>query len=343
MPLIVILSMFVEWKIGSCLFPVIYPLISGVPVVSVKEVGTPSGAGAGAASMEPWNVSEETAAILAEQEAQQKEKYTLHMTDQTVLLGAETGAEFAIVVNSDDNEILAAKSSEQKMYPASMTKVMTVLTAAENISKKDLDDHYTITLDDLYAAYNNDCSAVGFLEGDVVTVRDLFYGTILPSGADAASGLANYVAGSNDAFAELMNEEAKKLGISETTHFTNPVGYFSKENYTTAHDMAIIMKAAMENEITRPVMGERTYRTSPTQGYPEGASLSNRFLRHADRKEVPGEFSGAKTGYVDESGFCAVSSFISSAGGNNICVTGRGWGRDYTINEHARLYSTYAK
>ena len=132
-----------------------------------------------------------------------------------------------------------------------MTKLLTILVAAEHISEEQLDDTFTMTIDITDYSYVNDCSNVGFLVDEKVPVRDLFYGTILPSGGDAAVGLATYVAGSHEAFVDMMNEKLEELGISESAHFTNCVGLYDVNHYCTIYDMAIIMKAALQNELCR--------------------------------------------------------------------------------------------
>ena len=99
-----------------------------------------------------------------------------------------------------------------------------LLVAAEHI--ENLDDTVTITIDITDYCYVNDCSVVGFALDEVVPVRELLYGTILPSGADAALALAKYVAGSQEAFVALMNEKLEELGLSDTAHFTNCVGLY---------------------------------------------------------------------------------------------------------------------
>ena len=91
---------------------------------------------------------------------------------------------------------------------------------------------------------SNDCSGVGFEKGESVTVKDLLYGTVLPSGADAALGLAYYVAGSQEEFVTLMNQKLDELGLSETAHFTNCVGIYDADHYCTLYDLAVIMRAA---------------------------------------------------------------------------------------------------
>ena len=113
-----------------------------------------------------------------------------------------------------------------------MTKVLTILVAAEHISEADLDDTFTMTQEITDYAYVNDCSTVGFLDGEKVPVRDLFYGTALHSGGDAAVGLATYVAGSQEAFVDMMNQKLEELGIADSTHFTNCVGAFMMKRIT---------------------------------------------------------------------------------------------------------------
>lgn len=100
----------------------------------------------------------------------------------------------AIFIGLRKKEILAQRAARQVIDPASMTKILTVLVAAEQIEEKNLDDKVMITIDITDYSYSNDCSSVGFAKNERVTVRDLFYGTILPSGADAALALATYVA-----------------------------------------------------------------------------------------------------------------------------------------------------
>lgn len=151
----------------------------------------------------------------------------------------------------DAGTILAGKDALKRMIPASMTKIFTVLVAAENIKPEQLDELVTISIDATDFSYSNDCSNTGYEVDEQVTVRDLFYGTILPSGADSAVSLATYVAGSQEAFVDMMNQELEKMGLSENTHFTNCVGIYNDDHYSTPYDMAMILKAAMDNDLCR--------------------------------------------------------------------------------------------
>jgi D-alanyl-D-alanine carboxypeptidase (penicillin-binding protein 5/6) len=246
----------------------------------------------------------------------------------------------AILINEADGTIVAQRDAMTKIYPASMTKVLTVLVAAEHIT--DLDDEFTITIEITDYAYSHDCSSVGFLDGETVTVRDLFYGTVLPSGGDAALGLAMYVAGSQEAFVELMNEKLEELGIADTAHFTNCIGLYDDNHYCTAYDMAVIMKAAVENELCREVLSEHTYTTSSTEQHPDGITISNWFLRRIEDKDSGGLVLCGKTGFVNQSGSCAVSYYISDSGVPYICVTADTYSSWRCLYDHVAIYNAYA-
>lgn len=255
----------------------------------------------------------------------------------------KVASEFGILVELDNGEVVAGKKSLEQMYPASMTKVMTVLVAAEHISEDKLDDPVTITIEATDYSWAHKCSNVGFLVDEVVTVRDLFYGTILPSGGDAAYALACYVAGSHEAFVDMMNEKVEELGLSKTTHFTNCVGIYDKEHYTTPYDMAVIMKAAVENDFIRDVTSLHTYTTSITNEHPDGIVISNWFLRRIEDKLKSGVVVSAKTGFVNQSGCCAVSYYLSETNKPYICVTGNAFSSWRAIYDHQYIYETYTK
>lgn len=251
-------------------------------------------------------------------------------------------ATHAILVDVSTDTIVAKRGAYDIISPASMTKVLTVLVAAEQITEAELDNPFTITLEITDYAYVNDCSSVGFLEGEVVTVRDLFYGTVLPSGGDAAAGLATYIAGSQEAFVELMNEKLEELGLADTAHFTNCVGLYDKNHYCSIYDMAIIMKAAMENEMCREFLSAKRYTTTATEQHPEGIEISNWFLRRIEDKDTGGEVIGAKTGYVVESKNCAVS--YGTFGEDDtlyICVTAGSHSSWRCIYDQVEIYTKY--
>lgn len=292
--------------------------------------------------METQTESEETTTEAETEEMTEESSQALKVVkDSKIIQLADLISEYALVVNANTQEIVAFKAPNAQINPASMTKIFTILVAAEHISEEDWDDTFTITLEHTDYAFVHDCSTAGFLDEEVVTVRDLFYGTILPSGGEAAYALACYVAGSHDAFVELMNQKLEELGLAKTSHFTNSVGLYHKEHYTTVYDMAVIMKAVMDNPLCKEVISSRTYNTSVTNKHPEGILLSNWFIRRIEDKDCGGIVKGAKTGFVNQSGNCAVSYGLFGDGEEYICVTAKSTSSWNAISDHVALYRAY--
>ena len=210
-----------------------------------------------------------TQGIQCQTENKAQKVYNAKITEDTMQPGEDVISKHAILIDLDNDTILAQRDASAIINPASMTKILTVLIAAENIGEENLEDTFTITIDITDYSYRNDCSNVGFDVGETVTVRDLLYGTILPSGGDAALGLATYVAGSQEAFVTMMNDKLEELGLSKTAHFTNCIGLYDEEHYCTVYDMAMILEAALDNELCREVLSAHTYTTSETQQHPE--------------------------------------------------------------------------
>lgn len=248
---------------------------------------------------------------------------------------------YAVLIDESTGEIVAQQNARTVISPASMTKILTLLVAAEHVSE--LDDTFTMTIDITDYVYVHDCSAVGFSVGEQIPVKDLFYGTILPSGADAAMALAVYTAGSQEAFVELMNDKLKELGLDETAHFTNCIGLYDEDHHCTVYDMAMILKAAVENDFCREILSAHTYTTAATPEHPEGILISNWFLRRIEDKDTGGEVLCGKTGFVNESGSCAASYQISESGTPYICVTADAHSSWRCIYDHVAMYSLYAK
>lgn len=270
-------------------------------------------------------------------------KYVFTADDSTVSMTSdEFLSEYGIVIRVDDGKVLASKDGFVKMFPASMTKLMTVLTARQYISEAQLDESIAVSQLAIDYDYLHKCSSAGFDANEVVTVRDLFYGTILPSGGDAAYMLALYVAGSHEAFVDMMNENCKALGISETSHFANCVGIYDDANYSTCNDIAVILAAAMDDPILAEILGTRRYTTSLTEEHPEGLDLSNWFLRRIEDKDTGGYVAGAKTGFVNESGSCGASFMQGDDGHMYICVSGKAWSSWRCIYDHVAAYNIYA-
>jgi len=280
-----------------------------------------------------------------ESEPEPEFPYSAKSTSSTSRIGAELSSQHAIVIDLDSDTIIAQKGARTVISPASMTKIMTVLVAAEFITdESQLDDTVTIDLEITDYCYINDCSPAGFLLDEAVPVRDLFYGTILPSGGDAALALARYVGGSHEGFVELMNKKAEELGLSDTARFANCVGIYDENNVCTVYDMAMILQAALDNDLAREVLTTKVYEIPANELHPEGMILSNWFLRRIEDHVSDGmQVLGAKTGYVNESGNCAASYCETDDGGHYICVTANTTSAWQCIRDHIQLYDAYAK
>ena len=280
-------------------------------------------------------------AVAQETETEEPWSFEAHKTEKTEKFLKSVVSSRGILIDVESGDILAAKGAHKRIVPASMTKILTVLVAAEHITPEQMDDKVEITIDITDYSYRNDCSNTGYEVGEKVTVRDLFYGTILPSGADSAVALATYVAGSHEKFVDMMNEKLEEMGLSETTHFTNCVGLYDEDHYSTPYDMAMIIKAATDNEWVREVMSTHTYTTSKTKQHKEGLTVSNWFLRRIEDKDTHGEVLCAKTGFVAQSGSCAASLAADKNGKEYICVTAGSTSSWKCIYDHVELYQKY--
>lgn len=224
-------------------------------------------------------------------------------------------SQYAYVYDPATEQVLLDKASEERMYPASLTKMMTAMVVLDN--NPDLSATVTITDEMLAGLYEANASVVGYTTGASPTVLDLLYGTILPSGADAVNALAFYTAGSIDAFVNLMNEKAAELGMTGT-HFVNPTGLHDDNHYSTCRDMAVLLEYALQNETFRTVFETETY-TDTTGITMEATVLPYTNTNHIN---MPG-FLGDKTGYTLEAGHC-MASYSELNGMNVIIITAQG-------------------
>lgn len=206
-------------------------------------------------------------------------------------------SDYYIAMDAETGQILAGQNYEDPMYPASMTKMMTVLIALDHVS---LSDTITITPDMLAGLTEANASVAGYSEGDEVSAEDLLYGTALPSGADCANALAITSCGSIDAFVKEMNEKAQALDMANT-HFANPTGLHEDDHYSSCHDIAKLVQTGIQNETFRKIFSTTIYYASPTASLPFGLTFySTSILLH----ELNPDLVGGKTGYTLEAGRC---------------------------------------
>ena len=262
-----------------------------------------------------------------------------NFTNNTITLTDEVDAQSAVLIDCATNELLAAKDAQTAYFPASVTKVMSLLVAVENID--DFYDTFTMTYDIMHPLYLQNATIVGFMEDEEVQLMDLLYGAILPSGADATQALAEYVSGSEAAFAELMNERAEEMGL-QNTHFTNTSGLHDPNHYTCALDVAIIMREAMRNPLCRKVLTTHTYMIKPTEHHPDGIPLANAMIgRVKTNQPEGGTVVGGKTGYTDQAGHTMASLAVGDDGHEYVFVSLKGTNKYAATNDAIKVYGMF--
>ena len=215
-----------------------------------------------------------------------------------------TSSEAGIVLNTTDKTVVYSKNPYERLYPASLTKVMTALLVFE---KGGLDETVEVTKDAVIT--ENGASLAGIKPGDQITVRELLYGLLLPSGNDAANALAVYTSGSVDAFVGEMNRKAASLGCAGT-HFVNTNGLSDDQHYTTAYDFCLIFQKALEYPEFREIISTRqhvgNWISSDGTGMAKTWDNSNWYLTKKAASPKGVTVIGGKTGTTRAAGSCLV-------------------------------------
>ena len=211
----------------------------------------------------------------------------------------------AIRIDAETGVVLDEKNPDSVAFPASVTKMMTLLIACEQIS--DYDEVYPLPREIYDTLYYQDLSTAGFECNEPITINDLLYGLQLRSGAECCLGLANRVSGTEAAFVELMNQRAAELGMTNT-HFMNCTGEHDANHYSTVRDMAILLQAGLQNAKFREVFTTNVYQTTPTVTHPGGLIIYSTLSQTMSTMDFEGgTILGGKTGYTSEAGQCLAS------------------------------------
>ncbi|WP_058486906.1 D-alanyl-D-alanine carboxypeptidase family protein [Defluviitalea phaphyphila] len=204
----------------------------------------------------------------------------------------------AILMDAKTGTILYEKNIHKKQYPASITKIMTALLAIEN---GNLEDTITFSKNAVYSIEYGS-SHIGMQEGEQITLKDALYGMFLMSANEVSNGIAEYIDGSIENFAEHMTKRAEELG-AQNTNFVNPHGLHDENHYTTAYDMALIAKEALKYDVFREIIGTITYTIPPTNIVDEPRYLANQH-KLFNNKAYPELYyegcEGGKTGFTNE-------------------------------------------
>ena len=211
----------------------------------------------------------------------------------------------AILVEVSTGRILYEKNSTKQLYPASTTKVMTAILVLEKCNLTDMVTVNETALGNLPSGY----VTCDLQVDEEISVNDLLYALMVKSANDAAYVLAEHVGGSVDAFADMMNIKAREIGCTGT-HFVNPNGVHDDRHYSTAYDLYLITKYAMQNETFRKLVATTEYTLPATNKYPNADrsfTTTNQLLNPESTAYYYKYATGVKTGYTSQAGNCIIS------------------------------------
>ncbi len=267
-----------------------------------------------------------------------------------IIPSANIDASHAALADISTGEIIASRKADETIYPASMTKIMTLIVVAENLPNDAcLKDIITIS-DEVYEEMKRQgASGIGMVAGEKISVESLIYALMLKSDGIAACELARYVAGSEEDFVELMNQKAEKMGLTGT-HFMNPTGLYHANHTSTARDIASIMAYAMNMSLCRRVLLTKSYNApfTTTDGQNKSYYLYHNLTVTLFEKYQPNQPTtvtvlAGKTGFTDESRYCLVTYAETTDGHGYVCVTAESESYATCIEDYITIYNTYAK
>lgn len=212
-------------------------------------------------------------------------------------------ADASIVIDNKTNKILYSKNENKKMYPASTTKILTAILVIEN---SNLDDLVTASYDAIMSIPDG-YSIANIQIGEQLTVEQLLELLLVHSANDAANVLAEFIGGSTDSFVSMMNTIINELGLSDS-HFTNVYGMHNENHYTTAHDLAIIMKYCLKNDTFRKISGQASCSIPSTNKYGTRTYNSTNELLIPNSSSYYKYLTTGKTGFTSQAKECLVSS-----------------------------------
>ena len=247
----------------------------------------------------------------------------------------------AALFDMDDREVLYSKDVFERMYPASITKIMTALVA---IKEGDLKSRVLVTDDAVITEPG--ATLCGIEPGDTLTLEQLLYGLMLPSGNDAGAAIAVHIAGSIEAFSDMMNEEAVRLGATGT-HFVNPHGLNDPDHYTTAYDLYVIFNEALKYPVFRQIVGTTAYTANYHNKNSEPVSKtwkgSNWFM--TGERETPDGLKvfGGKTGTTKAAGYCLIMASRDDSDKEYISVVLKADSRPHLYDNMTNIISKIVK
>lgn len=275
---------------------------------------------------------------------------------KTQLKDVSINSGYAILLDLEDFTPLYEKNIDKKIYPASLTKVMSAVVALDHIN--DLSKTVTVEEKDLEGLLEANASVAGLQAGDTLTYEDLLYALVLPSGADAANVLANHLFGSMDNYVAEMNNKAKAYGMT-STHFVNSTGLHEDDHYTTIKDLEMMMKHAWINTAFQKILTTTQYEIpsldlkmkSTLLSYGSSITIQPTDNESASTtKSLPfegGEIIGGKSGYTLEAECCLISVAKMENGHYYMLITAKATGEPISdhhhINDAINIYESTAR
>lgn len=276
---------------------------------------------------------------VSEVSAIEKPDYSFMITKLT----SEINSRNAILLDLASGQILAEKFPDEKIAPASLTKMMTAIVVIEHYEDLEImiempNDMYTYLIE-------QNASVAGFLAGEKVKILDLLYGVLLPSGADACISLARSVAGTEANFAKLMTEKAHQIG-AQNTNFVNSTGLDDENHYTTVRDLSKILSYGLQNSTFRSIFTAKSHTTSPTNKHPHGITVYNTTFKAFERAGLDDPYvKGGKTGFTGNACLCLASLAMKNGREYILVTVGAGNSNSSKGTQHVKdaslIYSRY--
>ena len=236
--------------------------------------------------------------------------FAASLEENTQELEASIDSGAVLILEETTGKVIYEQNGYKRMFPASTTKIMTAILTIENCNLDETATASEYAINSIPEGYTNASIQVG----EVLTVKDLLYALMVTSANESAIVLAEHVAGSEEAFCWMMNDKAKEIGCQDT-HFVNPNGIHSEDHYSTAYDLALIAKYAMQNETFREIVKTTSYTLPSTNAYPRKDRTftnTNSLIIYDNRNRADNYYyeyaTGIKTGYTSQAGNCLVSS-----------------------------------
>lgn len=270
--------------------------------------------------------------------------------DTMASVGANTvDSDYVLLCELEGLSAVAGLRATERMYPASMTKLMTFIVAYENAADLSALVEITKEMKNRYP----EGSRVGIDVGDLMTVEQMLYALLLESDTDAALGLAWHVAGTEEAFVALMNRKAEEMGLTET-HFSNVTGLHAADHYSTPAEMAVIFSYAVALPLGRTVLTTeryvtylKYYKNHVLTDYRMTFKNTTLVSRFSDNKieAVTADGTrilGGKTGFTDEADYCLATLAVTADGREYILITGHASSGENSARDAVKIYGSYA-